>query len=94
MPGSVGLLRPPYGEHNSTVDSIAASLGYSIMMWNINTQDVYRRNPGQDQEILDTVLSGARPNGIVLMHMHVENTVLALPRMIEGLHTAGYVLSF
>jgi len=92
--GSCNLLRPPYGAHNSYVDSIAAELGYSIYMWTIDTMDWNRRYAGGDQEILNIVLSQAYPGAIVLMHMHVDNTVSALPAMIEGLQAAGYQLSW
>ena len=92
--GSCNLLRPPYGAHNSYVDSIAASLGYSIYMWDIDTRDWARRYDSGDQEILNIVLSQARPGAVVLMHMHVDQTLEALPRMLEGLKTAGYELSW
>ena len=92
--GSCNLLRPPYGAHNSSVDSIAASLGYSIYMWDIDTRDWARRYDSGDQEILNIVLSQARPGAVVLMHMHVDQTLEALPRMLEGLKAAGYELSW
>lgn len=92
--GSCSLLRPPYGAHNSYVDSVAAELGYSIYMWTIDTMDWNRRYAGGDQEILSIVLSQAYPGAVVLMHMHVENTVRVLPAMIEGLQAAGYELSW
>lgn len=47
--GSCNLLRPPYGAHNSYVDSIAAGLGYSIYMWDIDTRDWARRYDSGDQ---------------------------------------------
>jgi peptidoglycan/xylan/chitin deacetylase (PgdA/CDA1 family) len=63
-------------------------------MWTIDTRDWARRYVGGDQEILNIVLSQAHPGAIVLMHMHVDNTVRALPAMIEGLQAAGYKLSW
>lgn len=90
--GSCNLLRPPYGAYNSYVASIAAELGYSIYMWSIDTMDWNRRYAGGDQEILNIALSQAYPGAVILMHMHVENTVRALPAMIEGLQAAGYQL--
>jgi len=88
--GSCNLLRPPYGAHNAYVDSIAAELGYAIEMWDIDTRDWARRYAGGDQEILNIVLSQAYPSAVVLMHMHVDNTVYALPAMLQGLKDAGY----
>lgn len=92
--GTCDLLRPPYGAHNGFVDSIAADMGYRIYMWDIDTQDWARRYPGGDQEILNIALSEAFPGAVILMHMHVDNTVSALPGIIEGLQKAGYILSW
>ena len=90
--GSCNLLRPPYGAYSSYVASIAAELGYSIYMWDIDTRDWATRYAGGDQEILNIVLSQAYPGAVVLMHMHVDNTVYALPAMLQGLKDAGYEL--
>lgn len=90
--GSCNLLRPPYGAHNGFVDSVAAELGYQIYMWDIDTRDWATRYAGGDQVILNTVLSQAYPGAVVLMHMHVDNTVYALPAMLQGLKDAGYEL--
>ena len=92
--GSCNLLRPPYGAHNASVDAIAAGLGYQIYMWDIDTRDWARRYDSGDQEILNIVLSQARPGAVVLMHMHVDQTSEALPKMLEGLKAAGYELSW
>lgn len=92
--GTCDLLRPPYGSHNGFVDSIAADMGYRIYMWDVDTRDWARRYPGGDQEILNIALSEAFPGAVILMHMHIDNTVYALPGIIEGLQNAGYTLSW
>jgi len=63
-------------------------------MWDIDTRDWARRYDSGDQEILNIVLSQARPGAVVLMHMHVDQTSEALPKMLEGLKAAGYELSW
>jgi peptidoglycan-N-acetylglucosamine deacetylase len=35
----VKILRPPYGAHNSLVDQVARELGYSLVLWNVDTND-------------------------------------------------------
>ncbi len=90
--GECNFLRPPYGAHNNFVDSIAESLGYTIFMWDIDTMDWARRYPGGDQEILNIALSQAYPGAVILMHMHVPNTIIALPAILKGLKDAGYEL--
>ena len=58
-------LRPPYGAIDSATASIAAELGKSIVMWDVDPQDW--RQPGADQ-IARHILSHAYPGAIILMH--------------------------
>jgi len=92
--GNCDLLRPPYALHNAFVDAIAAQMGFRIFFWNIDSRDFLHRGPGGDQEILDAVLSRVFPGAVVLLHMHVANTVAALPTLIERLQAMGYVVSY
>jgi peptidoglycan/xylan/chitin deacetylase (PgdA/CDA1 family) len=89
--GKCNLLRPPYGAHNSYVDSIAASLGYSIYMWDIDPRDWSGTSVSY---IASTILHNAHSGAVLLLHMHAYNTMVALPGIIEGLQAAGYVLSY
>lgn len=88
------LLRPPYDLHNSFVDSIAAQLGFNIFLWNVDIRDYNLRYPGGDRDIANSVVAQAFPGAVVILHMHVQNTVLALPSIIERLQAAGYVISY
>ena len=66
-------------------------------LWTVDTND-WQVDDGvkvTEQQIINTVLSGATNNGIVLMHdgggdRHL--TVAALDNIIEGLHAQGYEL--
>jgi len=58
-------LRPPYGAIDSNTASIAAELGKSIVMWDVDPQDW--RQPGADQ-ITQHIVSHAYPGAIILMH--------------------------
>jgi peptidoglycan/xylan/chitin deacetylase (PgdA/CDA1 family) len=73
------------------VDSIAASLGYSIYMWDIDPRDWAGTSVSY---ITSTILNNAHPGAVVILHMHAYNTMAALPGIIEGLQDAGYVLSY
>ena len=75
------LFRPPYGEHNSTLDSVAASLGLKVITWDIDSQDW---NGASESAI---VQANARlQNGqIILMHEWVANTRAAIPQIASGL---------
>jgi len=35
----IKIFRPPFGDHNSLVDQIAQDLGYSLVLWNVDTFD-------------------------------------------------------
>lgn len=89
--GTCNLLRPPYGAHNAFVDSVAASMGYSVYMWTVDPRDWSGTSASY---ITSTILNNASPGGIVVLHMHAYNTLLALPAVIEGLQAAGYTVSY
>ncbi len=84
------LFRPPYGARNATVDRVAAELGYRTVLWTVDTRDWTGAGAAT---IVATVMTHIRPGGIILMHMHGAHTLEALPAIILGLQSAGYVLS-
>jgi peptidoglycan/xylan/chitin deacetylase (PgdA/CDA1 family) len=86
------LFRPPYGMWNNTTLGLLRGYKMLMVMWTIDTED-YKR-PGVTR-IVSSVLSGARPGAIVLMHDAGgprTETVEALPRIIAGLRSQGYKL--
>jgi peptidoglycan/xylan/chitin deacetylase (PgdA/CDA1 family) len=90
-------VRPPYGEVNQKVENSIESMHLKTALWTVDTND-WQVDDGvnvTEQQIINTVLSGATDNGIVLMHdaggdRHL--TVAALDNIIEGLHNQGYEL--
>jgi peptidoglycan/xylan/chitin deacetylase (PgdA/CDA1 family) len=86
-----GYWRPPYAAHNPQIDAIAAELGYTLMLWTI---DSYDWRGASAAEITNTVLSHARPGAVVLMHVHGAHTPEALPSVIEGLRRMGYYVGY
>jgi peptidoglycan-N-acetylglucosamine deacetylase len=91
------LFRPPHGWRSPWMVRIAHSLGYRVVTWNVAAGDWDRPQP---QVIAEHVLSRLRPGAIVLLHDGLEtqadpamqNTVAALPLIIEGLQARGYRL--
>jgi len=86
--------RPPYGEHNANVDSIANSLGLQAVTWTVETLDWDQPNT-TEAEIIQSVLQGATDNGVILMHDGGGNrsqTVAALDDIILRLRGQGYEL--
>jgi peptidoglycan/xylan/chitin deacetylase (PgdA/CDA1 family) len=84
-------LRPPYGATDAYTRAYAAELGYSLVMWDIDTRDWSQ--PGADA-IVSTVLTKAFPGAIVLFHDgggDRSQTVEALETILETLSNQGYI---
>jgi peptidoglycan/xylan/chitin deacetylase (PgdA/CDA1 family) len=72
-------------------DAYAAELGYTLVMWDIDTEDW--RQPGAEA-IVSTVLTQVFPGAVVLFHDgggDCAQTVQALERILEALSGQGYV---
>ena len=86
------LYRPPYGNWNSTTMSLLQRFHMLMILWTVDTSDWQR--PGV-QAIVHSVVAGARPGAIVLMHDaggDRSETVAALPTIIKDLRQRGYRL--
>jgi peptidoglycan/xylan/chitin deacetylase (PgdA/CDA1 family) len=86
------LFRPPYGDWNSTTLSLLHRYRMLMVLWTVDTNDWQR--PGV-QAIIHSVLSGARPGAIILMHDaggDRSETVAALPTIVKDLRQRGYRL--
>lgn len=89
------LFRPPHGWRSPWMISLAHRKGYQVVTWSISPDD-WRQPP--PEVIVRRVVSRARPGAIILLHdgletqqnPPVQNTVEALPRIIETLQAQGY----
>jgi peptidoglycan/xylan/chitin deacetylase (PgdA/CDA1 family) len=88
------LWRPPYGAFNDTVTQIASSLGLSMRLWNVDSQDWTMPGTGT---IVSNVVNNVSPNAIILLHDGSPDlsgdrsqTVAALPTIIDTLRARGY----
>ncbi|APB34163.1 polysaccharide deacetylase [Gloeomargarita lithophora Alchichica-D10] len=81
--------RPPYGSFDRTTVRLAAELGLSLVIWDVDTRDWQHRNP---QRIIQTVQNQARAGSIVLMHDIYGSTAEALPGVIAALRAKGLEL--
>ena len=80
------LIRPPYGNYNSTVSSVANG---PLILWSIDTLDWKTRNADKTvQHILNNVKDGS----IVLMHDIYSQSADAAVRVIPALIARGYKL--
>ncbi len=83
------LLRPPYGLADLQVSDIAAEFGMPMILWTAGSQDWSSKNV---KAIQKQTLAVAKPNGIILMHDWVKQTVDGMPALIKTLKNKGYHL--
>jgi len=86
------LFRPPYGVYDATTLKLLHKYGMLMVMWTVDSNDYLK--PGV-ASIVHTVISGARPGAIILMHDaggDRTETIEALPKIIRGLRARGYRL--
>lgn len=83
--GTPRLFRPPYGETNATVKSVAARYGLTEIIWHVDSQDW---NGASTESIVQSV--ARLTNGqIILMHDWPANTLAAVPRIAQTLASRG-----
>lgn len=75
------LFAPPYGEFDKTTLQVASGMGYTTVMWSVDTIDW--RGDGVDA-VINRVTKKAGPGDFILMHP-TQDTVKALPIIIEAL---------
>jgi len=85
------LLRISHGEWNDLFLTAAAETGYTVVQWNLNSQDI--QSPGKDN-IVNNVVKGVQPGSIILMNASdtATQTPGALSEVIVGLRAEGYEL--
>ncbi len=81
------LFRPPYGSLNQTVKNVVSGAGLDMMLWSNDPRDW--SSPGSSV-ITQRVLAGLTPGANILLHVLHEQTVSALPAIIEGIQNKGY----
>lgn len=77
-------IRPPYGSVNETV---SGAVEQPLILWDVDTQDWQSRDSGK---VSDHALSHSTSGSVVLMHDIHEQSVEAVPEVLEGLHEQGY----
>lgn len=81
------VFRAPSGAYNDTVLETARELGYEVIQWDVDSIDW--KNPDA-QTIVSRVTSKVNPGSICLFHAGKENTLQALPQILEQLSDQGY----
>lgn len=92
------VLRPPYGDYNSTTLQLARARHLSVWMWSVDTTDWEAEGSGASywvERIIDLAESegGVLDHPVVLMHnqaIPMPATVAALPTIIQYFKDHGY----
>ena len=80
------VMRPPYG---AISDTLKATVGMPMILWNIDTLDWKTRNA---QKTIETTMNNVDDGDIILLHdIHTESVDAAL-KLIPMLEKAGYQL--
>lgn len=80
------LIRPPYGNYNSTVSSVANA---PLILWCIDTLDWKTRNA---DKTVASILNNVKDGDIILMHDLYSQSADAAIRVIPELISRGYRL--
>lgn len=83
--GTPKLFRPPYGETNATLQSVAAKYGLTQILWDVDSQD-------WNNASVDAIVqaAGRLTNGqVILLHDWPANTLAAIPRIAQVLNSRG-----
>ena len=87
---SVRLFRPPEGAMNAQMRQMVRDLGYTNVLWSLDTRD-WAHTPPED--IAQNILQNAKNGDIILMHDYIganSPTVQALELFIPQLIEQGF----
>ncbi|QRW12841.1 chitin deacetylase [Ceratobasidium sp. AG-Ba] len=87
------LVRPPFGEYNSNVSAVAASLGQSLVTWDFDSQD-WTGAASADIEAAYKARFDTNPASILPLNHEVYNTTVhdVMPYVIKMAKSKGYKL--
>ncbi len=84
----IELFRPPYGEYNNNVVSVAEQNGKYVIQWDVDSLDW---KPGITQQtIMERIMKRVKSGSILLFHNDTPHTAKMLPTIILALKEQGY----
>ena len=84
------VLRPPEGRCSAEAADVAETLGYTVILWNIDTRDWAHKSTA---DIVANIKKNLRPGSIILFHDYVSgvsHTGEALGIILPFLQSEGY----
>ncbi len=85
--GTAKTVRPPYGRQDETVQEAAEAYGLPVVLWSVDPQDAAAKTP---EELCEKVMTEAEDGDIIVLHDGLDNTLNALPSLLEQLKNAGF----
>lgn len=83
------MYRPPFGSKNDHVRQLSAELGFSLLLWNVDSEDWSSMNA---DKIYEMVMSNVKDGDIILSHDIYSTTIEAYARIIPSLIEKGFQL--
>ncbi len=85
--GKPKLFRAPSGSYSSELIKTASEMGFTTIQWDVDSRDWKDKTAG---EMVESVTKNVRKGSIILFHSGKENTLEALPQILEILKNGGY----
>ncbi|KAF7332969.1 hypothetical protein MVEN_02402900 [Mycena venus] len=87
------FMRPPFGDYNDNIQSIAAARGQSLALWDWDTGDADGNTTAQSEAVYNDVVSAKVSNALILEHETEQTTDSTLvPFAIKLFQSKGYNL--
>lgn len=86
------LFRPPDGAQNASVRAAAASAGFPYtVVWDVDSDDLTPESSGGPivDDIVTKIAARVQPGSIVRLHLGGQNTLEALPGILDALGGSG-----
>jgi peptidoglycan/xylan/chitin deacetylase (PgdA/CDA1 family) len=85
------FMRPPYGDYNSNIQSIAAGRGQNLALWDWDTGDADGNTTAQSEAVYNDVANAKVKNALILEHETEETTATVLvPFALNLFKSKGY----
>ncbi|KAJ7888497.1 hypothetical protein B0H13DRAFT_2042145 [Mycena leptocephala] len=85
------FMRPPYGDYNDNIQSIAAARGQSLALWDWDTGDADGNTTAQSEAVYNDVANAKVKNALILEHETEETTATVLvPYALNLFQSKGY----
>jgi len=81
------LFRPPGGEYDPRIETIARKLGQTMVLWTVDPGDFVPRGP---EVVIQRTLRRVHNGAIILLHDGMPQTLAALPTIVTRLRADGF----